>query len=52
MPVVGFVDAGLAENSAHYLAAFRKELGETGYARRPEREGQYHWLQGMIACQR
>ena len=32
MPVVGFVNAGLAKGYARPLAAFLQGLGETGYA--------------------
>jgi putative ABC transport system substrate-binding protein len=30
IPVIGFVHGGSAEALAHYVAAFRKGLGETG----------------------
>jgi putative ABC transport system substrate-binding protein len=31
MPIMGFPDAGSADAFAHYAAAFRKGLSETGY---------------------
>jgi putative tryptophan/tyrosine transport system substrate-binding protein len=31
-PVIGFLDSGSPEGSADFVAAFRKGLGETGYA--------------------
>jgi putative ABC transport system substrate-binding protein len=31
MPVIGYLDAGAPETSAHLAAAFRKGLAETGY---------------------
>ena len=31
LPVIGFVDAGSADASAGWVAAFRKGLDETGY---------------------
>ena len=31
MPVVGFINSWSADGSAHYVAAFRKGLSETGY---------------------
>jgi putative ABC transport system substrate-binding protein len=38
LPVVGFVEAGSADASAGYAAAFRKGLGETGYVEGQERD--------------
>jgi putative tryptophan/tyrosine transport system substrate-binding protein len=32
MPVIGFVDLGSAVASAHFAAAFRNGLNETGYS--------------------
>jgi putative tryptophan/tyrosine transport system substrate-binding protein len=39
LPVVGFINAGFPDASAPRAAAFRKGLNETGYRRRPERDG-------------
>jgi putative ABC transport system substrate-binding protein len=32
MPVIGFIDPGSAVASAHFAAAFRQGLNETGYS--------------------
>jgi putative ABC transport system substrate-binding protein len=48
MPVVGFVDAGSAESSAGYVAAFRKGLGETAYVEGQNVTVEYHWLEGQF----
>jgi putative tryptophan/tyrosine transport system substrate-binding protein len=47
MPVVGFVNAGSADASAGYVAAFRKGLGETGYVEGRNVTVEYHWLEGQ-----
>jgi putative ABC transport system substrate-binding protein len=44
LPVIGFVNAGSAEPSAGYVAAFRKGLGETGYVEGQNVTVEYHWL--------
>jgi len=46
LPVIGFVNAGSAEPSAGYVAAFRKGLGETGYVEGQNVTVEYHWLEG------
>ena len=46
-PVVGFFDAGSADGSAIYAAAFRKGLGETGYLEGRNVAIEYHWLDGQ-----
>jgi putative tryptophan/tyrosine transport system substrate-binding protein len=47
MPVVGFVNAGAADTSADYVAAFRKGLGETGYVEGQNVTDEYHDLEGQ-----
>jgi putative ABC transport system substrate-binding protein len=46
MPVVGFVNAGVANASANRVAAFRKGLSEAGYAEGQNVIVEYHWLEG------
>src|SRR5262249_61386959 len=46
MPVVGFINARSAEGSAHYGAAFRKGLEETGYDEGQNVTVEDHWLDG------
>jgi putative tryptophan/tyrosine transport system substrate-binding protein len=46
MPVVGFINAGVANTSAGRVAAFRKGLSETGYAEGQNVIVEYHWLEG------
>src|SRR6202163_3682641 len=46
VPVVGFLDAGSADASARYVAAFRKGLNETGYVEDQNVTVEYHWLEG------
>jgi putative ABC transport system substrate-binding protein len=46
MPVVGFVNAGSADGSAHNTAAFRKGLSESGYGEGQNATVEYHWLEG------
>ena len=48
MPVIGFVDAGSADASSGYVAAFRKGLGETGYVEGQNVAVEYHWLEGQF----
>jgi putative tryptophan/tyrosine transport system substrate-binding protein len=48
MPVIGFVNAGSAEASAGFVAAFRRGLGETGYVEGQNVTVEYHWLEGQF----
>jgi putative ABC transport system substrate-binding protein len=48
MPVIGFVNAGSADASAGFVAAFRKGLGETGYVEGENVTVEYHWLEGQF----
>jgi putative ABC transport system substrate-binding protein len=45
MPVVGFINAGSAVANAHFGAAFRKGLNETGYVEGQNVTVEYHWLE-------
>ena len=47
MPVIGFVSAGSADAEAHYVAAFRKGLSETGYVEGQNVTVEHHWLEGQ-----
>jgi putative ABC transport system substrate-binding protein len=46
-PVVGFVNGGAPEASAHFAAAFRKGLNETGYVKGHNVTVEYYWLEGQ-----
>jgi putative ABC transport system substrate-binding protein len=46
LPVVGFINAGVANASANRIAAFRKGLSETGYAEGQNVTVEYQWLEG------
>jgi putative ABC transport system substrate-binding protein len=48
MPVIGFVNAGSADTSAGYVAAFHKGLGETGFVEGQNVTIEYHWLEGQF----
>ena len=47
MPVVGFVNAGLAKGYARPLSAFLQGLGETGYAEGRNVAIEYRWAEGQ-----
>jgi putative tryptophan/tyrosine transport system substrate-binding protein len=47
MPVIGFITARSAEDSAQLGAAFRKGLEETGYVEGQNVTVEYHWLEGQ-----
>src|SRR6516164_1059920 len=46
MPIVGVVNAGVADALAGRLAAFRKGLSEAGHAEGQNVIVEYHWLEG------
>jgi putative tryptophan/tyrosine transport system substrate-binding protein len=46
VPVVGFVDLGSAAATAHFAAAFRTGLNETGYVEGKNVTIESHWLEG------
>jgi putative tryptophan/tyrosine transport system substrate-binding protein len=46
-PVIGFLNGGSLDGSARYLAAFRRGLGEIGFAEGQNVLIEYHWLQGQ-----
>src|SRR5262249_26453632 len=47
MPGVGFINATSARASAHWAAAFREGLNETGYIEGRNVTVEYHWLDGQ-----
>ncbi|HEY4406053.1 MAG TPA: ABC transporter substrate binding protein [Xanthobacteraceae bacterium] len=47
MPVIGFLHPSSPEAGAHYAAAFRKGLNETGYVDGQNVTVEYHWLDGQ-----
>src|SRR5262249_24456484 len=46
VPVVGFINLGVADASANGVAVFRKGLSEAGYAEGQNVIVEYHWLEG------
>src|SRR3974377_858682 len=46
LPVVGFVDVGVADASVARAVAFRKGLSESGYIEGQNVTVEYHWLEG------
>jgi putative ABC transport system substrate-binding protein len=46
MSVVGFINGGSADASAHFVAAFRIGLNETGSVEGQNVAVEYHWLEG------
>ena len=46
LPVLAFINAGSANDSAPRAAAFRKGLSETGYVEGQNVTVEYHWLEG------
>jgi len=46
MPVVGFLNGGLPEGYALYVAGFRRGLGETGYVEGKNVTVDYQWARG------
>ena len=47
MPVIAFINGASAVASAHYAAAFRNGLNETGYIEGKNVTVEYHWLEGQ-----
>jgi putative ABC transport system substrate-binding protein len=48
LPLIGLVNGGSTDSSAGFTAAFRKGLGETGYAEDQNVMVEYHWLDGQF----
>src|SRR5712691_667461 len=46
LPVIGLINGGAADSS--FAAAFRKGLGENGYAEGRNVTVEYHWLDGEL----
>jgi ABC-type uncharacterized transport system substrate-binding protein len=47
MPVIGFLNGGVANASERYVAAFRKGLSETGFFEGRNVTVEYHWMEGQ-----
>ena len=47
IPVVGFINGGVANASERYVAAFRKGLSETGFVEGRNVTVEYHWMEGQ-----
>jgi putative ABC transport system substrate-binding protein len=48
LPVVGFLDSGSPNTSAHYVDAFRKGLSEAGYVEGQNVTVEYRYLEGQF----
>jgi putative ABC transport system substrate-binding protein len=48
LPVIALVNGGSADASEGYAMAFRKGLGEAGYAEGRNARVEYHWLNGQF----
>jgi putative tryptophan/tyrosine transport system substrate-binding protein len=47
LPVIGFIQPGSAAASAHFAAAFRRGLNETGYSEGRNVAIEYRWAEGQ-----
>jgi putative ABC transport system substrate-binding protein len=47
VPVIGYIDSGAPETSAHLVAAFRKGLSEAGYVEGRNVAIEYRWADGQ-----
>jgi len=47
MPVVAFINGGVADIAARFAVAFRKGLSETGFVESQNVMVEYHWLEGQ-----
>src|SRR5262245_7560588 len=46
IPVIAFINAGIADAATRNAAAFRKGLSETGHVEGQNVTVEYHWLEG------